>query len=142
MPLVETFRGRGHPNIRASHRTTLMVTRDSELTVRGDCIVAVEAEKGSRDFDQRIRDAMRKRGARIRLTLEAGGIMFEVSGRGDPGLTLSHPTDMVARKSGYICDRTLFIEADKAACDIPQSFLRLLQKGEQVINMTLMVCPV
>jgi len=140
MPLVEAFRGKGHPNIRASHRTTLMVTRDSELTLRGDCIVAVEVGKGSRDFDQRIKDAMRKRGARIRLTLETGGIVFEVSGRGDPELTLSHPTDMVARKSGYICDRTLFIEADKAACDIPPSFLKLLQKGEQVINMTLMVC--
>jgi hypothetical protein len=140
MQLLEAFRGRGHPNIKASHRTTLMVTRDPELTLRGDCIVAVAVGKGPRDFDQRIKDAMRKRGARIRLTLETGGIVFEVSGRGDPELTLSHPTDMVARKSGYICDRTLFIEADKAACDIPPSFLKLLQKGEQVINMTLMVC--
>jgi hypothetical protein len=36
----------------------------------------------------------------------------------------------------------LFIEADKAACDIPPLFLKLLQKGEQAINMTLMVCSV
>ena len=142
MPLVEAFRGRGHKNIRASHRTTLMVTRDPELTIRGDCIVAVEVDKGPRDFDQRIKDAMRKRGARIRLTLETGGFVFKVSGRGDPGLTLNHSTDMVARKSGYICERTIIVDADKAACDIPQSFLKLLQKGEQVINLTLMICPV
>ena len=139
MQLMETFRARGHPNIRAGHRTTLMVTREPELTPRGDCIVAVAAEKGLMDLDPQVKEAMRSRDARIRLVLEVGGPVFEVSGRGDPGLTLSHPTDMIARRSGYICDRTLMVRADRAACDLKPPLLRLLQNREQVVNVTLVV---
>jgi len=91
MGFVERFRAWGHPNIRARHRTTLMVTRDPELTPRGDCIVAVGAEKGLADLSPELREAARSRGARVTLTLEAGGYTFTVSGRGDPGLTLTHP---------------------------------------------------
>lgn len=125
--------------MRASHRTTLMVTREPGLTLRGDCIVAVAAEKGLGDLDPRLKEAMRSRDSRIRLVLEAGSRVFEVSGRGDPRLTLTHPTDMVARRSGYICDRTMMIGADKAACDLEPSLLRLLRNREQVVNITLLV---
>lgn len=128
MRFVERFRAWGHSNIRARHRTTLMVTRDPELTPRGDCIVAVGAEKGLADLNPGLREAARSREARITLTLEAGGYIFTVSGRGDPRLTLTHPSDMVARKSRYICPRTLMIEADKAACDIPEELRRTLQR--------------
>jgi len=139
MRLTDAFRARGHPNITASHRTTLMITRDPELTPRGDCIVAVAAEKGLRDLDPRMKEVMRSHDARIRLILEMGGAVFEVTGRGDPGLTLSHPADMVARKSGYICDRTLMVGADRAACDLDPSLVRLLQNRGQVVNITLIV---
>lgn len=139
MRLVETFRARGHPNIRAAHGTTLMITRDPELTRRGDCIVAVKAEKGSLDLGRRMKEAMRRRDARIRLILEVEGVTFEVSGRGDPGLTLSHPADMVARKSRYVCGRTLMIGADKAACDLGPHLVGLLRNGDQVVNVSIVV---
>lgn len=139
MRLRETIRARGHPNIRASHRTTLMVTREPELTSRGDCIVAVEAKKGLRDLDAELKAAMRNRAVEIRLILEVGGLAFEVSGRGDPRLTLSHPTDIIARRSDYICDRTLMVGADKAACDVEQPMVKLLQSREQVVKLTLVV---
>jgi hypothetical protein len=139
MGLIEVFRARGHPNIRARHRTTLMITREESVTVRGDCIVAVGAERGLRDLDPRLREAIRVEGAKVCLILEADGFKFEVSGFGDPRLPLSHPTDMVVRKSGYICERTLMVRADKAACDIPNPLLRLLQRGDQVVNVSLMV---
>ena len=139
MQLRETFKAWGHPNIRPSHRTTLMVTRDPELTLRGDCIVAVAAKKGLRDLDPRVKEAMRNRDARIRLILEADDLTFQVSGGGDPRLTLSHPRDMVTRRSSYVCDRTLMIGADKAANDIEPRLVRMLQKREQVVNITLVV---
>jgi len=110
MRLMETFAARGHPNIKAGHRTTLMVTREPELTPRGDCIVAVAAERGLGDL-----------------------------GRGNAGLTLSNPTDMIARRSRYMCDRTLMVGANKAACDIEPPLLRLLQNPDQVVNVTLVV---
>lgn len=139
MQLRETFKARGHPNITASHRTTLMVTREPDVTLRGDCIVAVAAEKGLRDLDPQVKEAMRIRDAKIRLILQADGLTFQVSGRGDPRLTLSHPTDIVTRRSSYVCDRTLMIGADKAANDIEPRLVRMLQKREQVVNITLVV---
>jgi hypothetical protein len=139
MQLRETFKARGHPNITASHRTTLMVTREPDVTLRGDCIVAVAAEKGLRDLDRRVKEAMCSRDAGIRLILQADGLTFQVSGRGDPRLTLSHPTDMVTRRSSYVCDRTLMVGADKAAYDLEPRLVRMLQKREQVVNITLVV---
>ena len=128
MRLIERFRALGHPNIRAMHRTTLMVTRDPELTPRGDCIVAVGAEKGLADLNPELREAARRKNARITLILEAEGLSFTVSGWGDPRLTLDHPRDIVVRRSRYICPRTLMIGADKAACDIPEELRRTLQR--------------
>lgn len=138
MSLMEIFRARGHPNIRARHRTTLMITKEEDITVRGDCIVAVAAEKGLMDLNPQVRDEIRG-GAKLCLLLETDGFIFKVKGSGDPRLPLSHPTDMVIRKSGYICERTLMIRADRAACDIPEPLLRLLQRRDQVITLRLIV---
>ena len=139
MTIFETFRARGHPNVRSSHRTTVMVTKEAALTPSGDCVMAVGAEKGLRDLDPRLKEAMRRSDARIRLILEVGGLEFEVTGEGDPGLTLSHPSDMVARKSRYICDRTLMIRADKAACDADKDLVDLLKGENRGINVTISV---
>lgn len=132
MRFVESFNAWGHPHIRARHRTTLMVTRDRELTPRGDCVVAVASEKGLFDLDPEVREAARDERARITLTLEAGDQVFTVSGWGHPRLTLSHPRDMVIRRSRYICPRTLMIRADRAACDVPDEVVRTLQIGGPV----------
>lgn len=139
MRTSETFVAKGHPNIRTTHRTTLMITTERILTTKGDCIVAVASEKGLRELDPSTKEAIRRRDATIRLTLEVDGLVFEVTGRGDQGLTLSHPTDMVVRKSHYICDRTLMIGADKTACDIPPQIVRMLRNREQAVNISLLV---
>ena len=137
MPIRETFMAWGHPNVRSTHRTTLMTTTDDHLSTRGDCIVAVSAKKGVRDLDPRTKEAIRSEGSKVRLLIETGGKTFSVEGKGDPRLTLSHPSDMVIRKSNYICDRTLMIMADKAACDIEKSMIELLRKENCQISLTI-----
>ncbi len=139
MGLMEIFRAWGHPNIRASHRTTLMITKEEEVTPRGDCVVAVAAEKGLKDLSSQVKEAIRREGAKISLFLEAEDLIFKVSGFGDPRLPLSHPTDIVVRKSGYICGRTLMVKADKAASDIPSPLLKLLRKVDQEVIIRLIV---
>lgn len=101
--------------------------------------MAVGAEKGLRDLDPRLKDAMRRSDARIRLVLEVEGLEFEVTGEGDPGLILSHPTDIVARKSRYICDRTLMIRADKAARDAENDLVDLLKDENREVNIIISV---
>jgi hypothetical protein len=114
-----------------------MTTRDGHLSTRGDCIIAVSAEKGLRDLNPRIKEAIRCEGSTVRLLIETEEKTFTVEGKGDPRLTLSHPSDMVIRKSGYICDRTLVIMADKAACDIDNSMIELLRKEKCQISLTI-----
>jgi hypothetical protein len=133
----ETFRAWGHPNVRSRHRTTLMTTRDNGLTTRGDCIIAVRAEKGLGDLDPGLKALIRNGGARVTFTIEVDGTEFEVRGRGDPRLTLTHPHDIVIRKSRYTCDRTLMILADKAACDIPDSLVERLKSENNQVKITI-----
>lgn len=139
MRFTECFKAWGHPNVRATHETTIMVTRDESLTQRGDCVIAVDAEKALRDLPQEFKGAVRNRDAVITLRVEVGGVVFEVVGRGDPGLSYADESDMVARKSDYVCGRTLMIGADKAACDMEKGVVTLLQDSEREVTLTLTV---
>ncbi|MEM1551949.1 MAG: DUF371 domain-containing protein [Candidatus Bathyarchaeia archaeon] len=139
MQITEYLTAFGHRNIRATHRTTLEFTREKELSVRGDCIVAVSADKGFSDLKPEFREFLRKENARLTILIEADGAVDVVKARGSPKLILSHPTDMVVRKSGYICGRTLAINADKAAFDLSRALVKRLQIPGQMVRVTLTV---
>ena len=137
--IVERLVAWGHPNIRATHRATLEFTKEERLTPRGDCIVAVRAERGPSELKPEFRKAVRTEGSRVELVLEVGRLREVVSGFGSPRLTLSHPTDFVARKSRYTCPRTLMIRADKAAYDLPRPIIELLRIPDMPCRITLIV---
>ncbi len=126
------FRARGHPNITATHKTTLMTTTEAHLTKRGSCIVAVEAELGLGGLPGWACEEAKSPETRITMVLEVEGLSFSCTGRGDPGLTYTHPRDMVARRSSYTCGRTLMVGADKAAVDLPREMLEALRRGAPV----------
>lgn len=65
----------------------------------------------------------------IQIILQVGSREFIITGRGSPDLVLSHPHDIVLRKSRFICPRTLAIGCDMASLDIPRSMIQDLQKG-------------
>jgi len=140
-PLIHTitFTARGHRNVRSSHPTTIMITRDESLTSRGDCVVAVAAEAGLLYLPEEVKEAARARDTLITLTIEVGQMSFTVTGRGHPSLSYSSAADMVARRSLYTCGRTLMVEADKAARDIPPEMVRLLQSPGSEVKVTLTV---
>lgn len=126
MKISETITARGHPRIRAKHSTTLMITREREVGPRGDCIVAVAADKGAADLGEVLKRAIRS-GFPVRITLEAGGVKEIIHGSGHSALTLNHQTDLVIRKSRFTCERTLAICADKAAVDLSKPFVARLR---------------
>ena len=71
------FRAWGHPNIRATHPTTLEVTREPHLTLRGDCIVAVKAELAALSLPQTLKRLIQREGSTVILELEVGGERFQ-----------------------------------------------------------------
>ncbi|MEM3626521.1 MAG: DUF371 domain-containing protein [Candidatus Bathyarchaeia archaeon] len=139
MELTERISARGHKNIQAKHRTTLEITKESELSKRGDCIIAVSANKAIVDLNDEFKKILRRENAKITVLIEVEGITEVIQALGSPKLILVHPRDIVIRKSNYICNRTLAIYADKAACDLSRSIVRKLQNPRQTVNITLTV---
>ena len=139
MRAVETIQASGHPRIRATHKTTLEITKDPHLTESGDCIVAVNASKGGRDLSPEFRDLVRNDNAAIRLTMTVARESETVTGRGDERLTLDHMTDLVIRKSNYVCNRTLMVEADKSALNLSRDLVRALRDPRARIIMHVQV---
>ena len=135
----EIIFGYGHENIRATHKTTLEFTKDTHLSKKGNCIVAVAADKALADLNPEFKENLRKPHAKLTILIEAGGIAEQVNAHGSPQLFLTHPTDMVIRKSDYVCSRTLAIHANKAAQDLSRELVEKLKKPQQKVKITLVV---
>ncbi|MCW4047290.1 MAG: DUF371 domain-containing protein [Candidatus Bathyarchaeota archaeon] len=137
--LRETIFGCGHENILATHKTTLEFTRDTHLTKKGNCIIAVGTDKALADLSSEFKGLLRKPNAKLTVIIEAGGIKGLVKAYGSPQLVLTHSTDAVIRKSEFVSDRTLAIRADKAAQDLPRELVEKLRDPRQRVKITLIV---
>lgn len=133
----ETVFAVGHENVRATHETTLEITKEKLLSRQGDCIIAISADKAVVNLSREFKDGLRKPNARVTLMIEAEGIVEEVKAHGSPRLLLSHPTDIVVRKSDYVCSRTLAVRADKAASDLSRELVEKLRNPRQKVKITL-----
>jgi hypothetical protein len=139
MALTEIILAYGHKNIQATHRSTFEITKEAELSRRGDCIIAVSANKSVTDLSSEFKENLRKENVKITMLIEAGDIVEVVNALGSSHLILMHPTDMVVRKSNYICSRTLAIQADKAACDLSRHLVKRLRNPKQRVKVKLTV---
>lgn len=96
--LTETIIAHGHENVLATNRTTLEVTKDQHLTKKGDCIIAVSADKALSDLDLRFKKNLLEDRAKLTIQIEAGDASETVHALGSSRLILLHPTDIVIRK--------------------------------------------
>jgi hypothetical protein len=133
----EVIHAFGHENVRATHRTTLEITKESHLTTEGDCIVAVSADKALSDLDEEFKKCLLQNNSRITILIEADGVKERIVAQGNPLLHLTHPSDIVVRKSSHTCSRTLAIDADKAACDLSRTLVARLKNPKQEVKITL-----
>jgi hypothetical protein len=141
MKATERIVCRGHKNITARHRTTFEVTREDHLTVQGDCIIGVGADRGAVDLGSEFRKVITSPGAILTTRLRCEIHELEIRSTGDPGISLTHPTDLVWRKSGFTCERTIGIRTGIAARDIPREFVESLANGAVLIVELIAECP-
>ena len=139
MEITEIIKAKGHKNIRATHKTTFEITKERNITPRGDCIIAVSADKALKDLNTEFKQALRNQKAKLTIIIQAGEIFEIVKASGDEKLMLSHPTSMVIRKSSYICNRTLAVKANKAAIDLSRKLIKELQNPNQTVEIKLKV---
>jgi len=129
---MEEIRFKGHSMVRATHERTIEITREEHLTARGDCIIGVGAAKGVARLSPSTRRALRSDGARVVFTIVTPGGRFSFSARGSKDLSLQSPIDMVIRKSSFVCGRTVAIQADSSANEIPRGVVEALKSPDAV----------
>lgn len=134
---IEIIWAWGHKNIQATHPTTLMITKDTQLLATGDCIIAVAADKAATDLSLTFKDALHQPNTKLTVLIEADDMIEEIKASGSPDLQLTHSSDLVVRKSGFTCNRTLATQADKASSSLSREFVAKLINPKQKIKITL-----
>lgn len=120
---------RGHENILGTHKNTLEITRESEISKRADCIIGVSSTKSCSDLDSTLVDHIKTCGE-MAFVICVEDCQFEFSGFGSQDLELSDEKEMVFRKSEFASPRTAAIRCDSAAIDIPRRMIELLQNAQ------------
>lgn len=136
--IKETIICYGHKNVKATHRSTLEITKEDYLTPRGDCIICVKANKGLKELSDEIKEAL-KSGKKVKIRITADDIVDELEAVGDERLTFENEISMVIRKSEYVDGRTLAIRANKAARDIKRELVEKLRNPEQRVVVEIIV---
>ena len=128
--MEEEITFQGHKNVLSLHSRTIEITKDPNLTKKGDCILGVSANKACNDLDPSIKNRLRTTGTVVKISIVVEPFEFEVSGYGSNTLEISHGHDIVLRKSNYVDSRTLAVSCDKSAFDIPRNLVTLLTNAE------------
>ena len=126
------IKGKGHINITATHKTTLEFTKDPELTLRGNCIVAVACDKGLKDIPFWLKDHLLQE-KKIKIIIKCGKTQDYLFAYGSKDLEFSNKNEIVVRKSSYIDDRTLAIKATKSAIDLERELINEIKKGKEIV---------
>ncbi|CAN5735745.1 DUF371 domain-containing protein [soil metagenome] len=125
--LIEEIQFCGHYNVRSLHARTIEITKDPHLTLRGDCIIGVSANKSCSDLTIGLKNKIRNNQSFIEIDLIVEPFTFKIQGFGNENLPLTHRHDIVLRKSNFICDRTLSLNCNLSAIHIPRKMVELLR---------------
>ena len=129
----------GHKHVLSLHEKTLEITKEENLTPKGDCILGVNSSMACFDLPEKMKKKIQNPKSKIKFVIKVGKFSFQIQGQGSEKLTLKHVSDIVLRKSAFTCSRTIAINCDKASSDIPRDLVSLLQnpqtKGTMIIEV-------
>lgn len=128
--MIFKLKTKGHKNVSSNHKSTFEITKDNEIGPTADCIIGVGMDQSMLDFPDEFKSKIADSNTKITVILDTENGHDEIVGWGHEELTLTHPTDIVIRKSDYTCSRTLMINADKAARDLNLDLVDDLKNGK------------
>jgi hypothetical protein len=132
MEAQEIIRCRGHPLVLGTHPTTFEVTCENHLTKNGNCIIGIAADRGCAGLSPEFKSVLAHDDAVLITRLECGGVAAHVRSGGSSQFLLNHPTDLVWRKSTFVCGRTIGIRSDHVAVTLSMELVRNLKAGEEM----------
>jgi len=133
MEAQEIIRCRGHPLVLGTHPTTFEVTCEDHLTTNGNCIIGIAAYKGCAALSVEFKRVLAHDDAVLVTRLSCAGVEVEVRSQGSAQFALDHPTDMVWRRSAFVCGRTIGILSDHVAATLPDELIEVLKTGNEMI---------
>ncbi len=119
------FHAEGHPNVKATHKTTLEFTKEKELTLQGDCIIAVNS-----DFDPEKLKEFVKHNKKVKVKITADDKTEELTAELNP--EFQDKTEIVIRLSEYKSERTFAVRATKAAKHLSRELVKELQQNKKI----------
>ena len=132
------IKAKGHENVLSLHKSTFEITKDKDLSLAGDCIIGLDIDKSMDDFPEEFKEKLANDDTKVIVELKTPNASDTIEGYGHHDLTLSHPTDIVCRKSTFVCSRTLMIKSNKAAIDLNRDLIKDLANGESMdVNIEL-----
>ena len=137
MKMQYKFNANGHKNILADHKTTLEFTKDAEVSLRGDCIIGVNA-----DFDlENIKRFIKKlRNNKIMITIRKipqNKKYKEIQEmiKAELNLNFNSNKELVIRKTDFVSERTFAVRADKAAFELNRQLITYLKKIKNKVSV-------
>lgn len=121
----------GHENVRATHPTTLEVTKDDYLTPRGDCIVGIKSSKGASDLRQCVKEILKSGGSLLAVIVTEDGHFDYLEAEGSGKLTFKNSQKLIIRKSDYVDDSTIGLRSSKASRDLGEELVEALKQKEK-----------
>ena len=128
--MIYKFIAHGHPNILATHKTTLEFTKDDEVSLRGDCIVGVKADFDLTELKNFIKKSKNKK-ITIKIETKDKKLQERLTAQLNP--EFSDDKELVIRKTNFISRRTFAIGSDKAAFDLNRGLIGFLKKENKII---------
>lgn len=119
----------GHINIRGLHRTTIEITKEKSLTPKGDCIIGVSSNKSVSELNDDIKRLLKDEKSILLILFVSDRSYDYVICRGSSELSLQNQEKIIIRKSKFIDESTLCIEANKSAFQIKRDLIEDLKKG-------------
>lgn len=125
----------GHPNIKATHRTTIEITKEEHLTPKGDCIIGVASNKSVNDLRPELKNILKRNDSIIVFILYVDELMDYILATGSKDLLLHDEKRLIIRKSTYIEPATIAIRSNKAARDIDRRIIEKLKDPATVLKI-------
>ena len=115
----------GHKNILGTHKNTIEFTKDSDLSLKGDCIIGVRA-----DYDLDSLKTLVKNNSELKIIIKVDNLIEEIKAVSNPNFNDEH--EIVIRKTDFVSGRTLAVKADKAVIDLDRSLLKKLKNPDAI----------
>jgi len=132
MRICEEINAKGHPLVSATHKTTFEITKEPYLTAAGDCIIGVAANKALSDLSTEFQSSLAHDDAILKTTLICEEYEIITMAQGSSQMSFTHATDLVWRRSSFVCERTIAIQSDMTAVLLPRDFISALKQGAKL----------